>query len=127
MVKTHWPPSTGNWSALATNRANLVLQMQSAIDRGYDAEQSSRLNNVDWGGTLDAFVLTTMISGRPVSSNYWPEAMAAWSQTAGGPLRNDQLVDLANYVVNWAPAATGRWKTCCVCSSSPRNRSRAAA
>ena len=42
-----------------------------------------------------------MISGRPVSSNYWPEAMAAWSQTAGGPLRNDQLVDLANYVVNW--------------------------
>ena len=91
----------GQLVSLATNRANLVLQMQSAIDRGYDPEQSSRLNNVDWGGTLDAFVLTTMISGRPVSSNYWPEAMAAWSQTAGGPLRNDQLEDLANYVVNW--------------------------
>ncbi len=88
-------------SDLATSRANLILQMQSAIDRGYDPDNPTRLRNVEWGGTLDSFVLTTLISGRPVSSNYWPEAMAAWSQTAGGPLRNDQLQDLANYVVNW--------------------------
>jgi len=88
-------------AALVTNRANLILQMQSAIDRGYDPEQPARLNNVGWGSTLDTFVLTTLISGRPVSNNYWPEAMAAWSQTAGGPLRRDQLEDLSNYVVNW--------------------------
>ena len=88
-------------ASLTTSRANLILQMQSAVDRGYDPEQPARLNNVGWGSTLDAFVLTTLISGRPVSSNYWPEAMAAWSQTAGGPLRTDQLEDLANYVLNW--------------------------
>lgn len=88
-------------AALVTSRANLILQMQSAIDRGYDPEQPARLNNVGWGSTLDTFVLTTLISGRPVSNNYWPEAMAAWSQTAGGPLRRDQLEDLSNYVVNW--------------------------
>lgn len=88
-------------TALVTNRANLILQMQSAVDRGYDPESPSRLNNVAWGSTVETFVLTTLISGRPVSNNYWPEAMAAWSQTAGGPLRNDQLQDLANYVINW--------------------------
>lgn len=91
-------------AALVTNRANLILQMQSAVDLGYDPESPSRLNNVGWGSTLETFVLTTLISGRPVSSNYWPESMAAWSQTAGGPLRNDQLQDLANYVLNWGNA-----------------------
>lgn len=95
------PALNAELTTFVTNRANLILQMQSAVDRGYNPEQPERLNNVDWGGTLDAFVLTTLISGRPVSSNYWPESMAAWSQTAGGPLRNDQLEDLANYVVNW--------------------------
>jgi len=91
----------GELTTLVTNRANLILQMQSAIDRGYDPEDPSRMNNVGWGSTLETFVLTTLVSGRPVSTNYWPEPMAAWSQTAGGPLRDDQLQDLANYVLNW--------------------------
>ena len=91
----------GELTTLVTSRANLILQMQSAIDRGYDPEAPSRLNNVGWGSTLETFVLTTLVSGRPVSTNYWPEPMASWSQTAGGPLRDDQLQDLSNYVLNW--------------------------
>jgi mono/diheme cytochrome c family protein len=27
--------------------------------------------------------------------------MSAWSQRAGGPLRDDQLADLANFILNW--------------------------
>jgi mono/diheme cytochrome c family protein len=27
--------------------------------------------------------------------------MAAWGQTAGGPLRMDQIEDLTNYILNW--------------------------
>lgn len=78
-------------------------QIQSAIDRGY-AESPldySRLDNLGWVGTHESFVLTTLIHGRPVSSSYWPQAMAAWSQTAGGPLRMDQLEDLVAYIENF--------------------------
>lgn len=79
----------------------LIAQMQPAIDRGYDPANPSRTKMVGWGGTLDSFVLTTLIGGRPVSSSYWPQPMPAWSQTAGGPLRMDQLEDLMHYVMNW--------------------------
>lgn len=55
-----------------------------------------------WSGTLDSFLLTTLVHGRPVSNNYWAGGgMVAWSQTAGGPLRMDQLEDLTNYMLNW--------------------------
>ncbi|MBZ0303314.1 MAG: cytochrome c [Anaerolineae bacterium] len=82
-------------------RQALQTQMQGAVDKGYNPDQPSRLGIVGWNGTLDAFVHTTLIAGRPVSSSYWPQPMPAWSQTAGGPLRDDQLGDLTNYVLNW--------------------------
>ncbi|MBI5668807.1 MAG: c-type cytochrome [Chloroflexi bacterium] len=81
-------------------------QLASAIEKGYDPQRPNRLQNVLWNGTLESFVLTTLIHGRPVSNNYWPigssgAGMVAWSQTAGGPLRMDQLEDLTAYILNW--------------------------
>jgi mono/diheme cytochrome c family protein len=79
-------------------------QLQSAIDRGYspDVAEFSRTRNLGWVGTHESFVQTTLIHGRPVSINYWPNgAMAAWSQLAGGPLRMDQIEDLVAYIHNW--------------------------
>jgi len=77
-------------------------QLQAAVDLGYNPQKPDRLQNLGWAGTSDAFVLTTLIHGRPVSINYWENgAMPAWSQTAGGPLRTDQLEDLTAYVLNW--------------------------
>jgi mono/diheme cytochrome c family protein len=76
--------------------------LQAAIDKGYDPQRPDRLKNLGWVGTRDAFILTTLIHGRPTSINYWPNgAMPAWSQTAGGPLRTDQLEDLVAYVENF--------------------------
>jgi mono/diheme cytochrome c family protein len=75
--------------------------VQAAVDRGYDPARPSRVENLGWSGTHESFVLTTLIHGRPVSVNYWPQPMAAWAQTAGGPLRNDQLEDLVAYIENW--------------------------
>jgi mono/diheme cytochrome c family protein len=86
---------------LDTQRTAFTIQVQSAIDKGYDPEDYSRLGYLGWGGTLEAFVHTTLISGRPVSESYWPNPMAAWSQTAGGPLRDDQIQDLTNYILNF--------------------------
>jgi len=84
---------------LATQRNG---QITAAVDNGYDPQRPIRLNNLGWVGTQEALIVTTLIHGRPTSINYWPNgAMPAWSQTAGGPLRMDQIQDLARYVQNW--------------------------
>lgn len=86
---------------LETERASIVAAMQPAIDAGYTPDQPSRLDQLGWAGSQNAFLLTTLIHGRPTSVSYWPQPMAAWSQTAGGPLRTDQMQDIVNYIENW--------------------------
>jgi mono/diheme cytochrome c family protein len=88
-------------AALDTERQGLITQMQAAIDKGYDPEAPSRLANLGWTSGLHNFIYTTLVHGRPTSSAYWPAAMPAWSQLAGGPLRSDQLEDLTTYILNW--------------------------
>lgn len=63
----------------------------------------TRLTQVGWGGDLHGYVVTTLIHGRPGSARVYPNStgMAAWSQTAGGPLRQDQIEDLAAYILNY--------------------------
>jgi mono/diheme cytochrome c family protein len=76
--------------------------LSAAVDIGYDPQRPDRLKNVSWGGTRDAFILTTLIHGRPVSNSYWKNGgMPTWGQTGGGPLRTDQLEDLVAYIENW--------------------------
>lgn len=86
---------------LATQRTAVITQLQSAVDKGYDPEKPSRLTNLGWGGTLDNFIYTTLVHGRPTSISYWPQPMVAWGQTAGGPLRTDQLRDITAYIMNY--------------------------
>jgi mono/diheme cytochrome c family protein len=87
---------------LDSQRTAFTTQVQAAIEKGYDPENLyNRLQYLGWGGTLEAFIHTTLISGRPTSESYWPQPMAAWSQTAGGPLRDDQIQDLTNYILNF--------------------------
>lgn len=88
-------------SEIEQERQNLRMQMQSAVDKGYDPDNPGRLAALGWPGTLDAFIQTTLVHGRPTSESYWPQAMVAWSQRAGGPLRDDQIADLSNYIMNW--------------------------
>lgn len=69
----------------------------------FDTEryEQGRLTEVGWGGTLESFIYTTLVSGRPTSGSYWPQGMAAWSQEASGPLRGDQIQNLTDYILNW--------------------------
>ncbi len=103
-------------------RVELATELQPAILRGYPLEmdgteiatttsptgatvlayEPSRLAQIAWPGTLENFVFTTLVHGRPTSISYWNgNQMAAWAQTAGGPLRDDQIQDLTNYILNW--------------------------
>lgn len=94
-------------AAVATERSNIESQLGGAANNGYPlgdlTARQGRLQQLGWSGTREAFILTTLIHGRPTSAAYWPAglAMPAWSQRAGGPLRDDQLSDLAAYIMNF--------------------------
>jgi mono/diheme cytochrome c family protein len=71
---------------------------------------NGRMAEVGWGGTLEDYVVATVSSGRARSTR--PEyvgggvpAMPAWSEHFGGPLRNDQIQDIATFVMNWESTA----------------------
>ncbi len=74
---------------------------------------TQRLQEVGWQGTLEDYIVATVSTGRPVSTR--PDqyvgggkpAMPAWSQEYGGPLRDDQVRDLATFVLNWEATALG--------------------
>ena len=67
----------------------------------YIASDSSRLQQIEWAGDLRGYLTTTLIHGRPGSSDVWPGPMVAWSQDGGGPLRRDQIDNIVNYIMNW--------------------------
>lgn len=74
---------------------------------------TDRLADVGWGGTLEEYIIATASSGRVQSSR--PEqypgggvpAMPAWSLNYGGPLRDDQIENIAKYIMNFEQAALG--------------------
>ncbi len=73
-----------------------------------------RIKDVGWSGSLEDYVVATVSSGRLNSTR--PElyagqgvpAMPAWSDEYGGPLRIDQIRDIAAFVANWEPTAPDR-------------------
>jgi len=88
---------------LEAEREQILVSIEPAIEAGYPVDMPDRLDQAGWGGSLESYVYTTLVHGRPGSGEYWPgsEGMAAWGQTAGGPLRPDQLQDLTAYILNW--------------------------
>lgn len=60
-----------------------------------------------FNGTLQDFIKSTVAAGRPVMSTYaeglggFAAPMPTWGQEYGGPLRIDQVNDVANFVLNW--------------------------
>ncbi len=64
-----------------------------------------------FNGTIHDFVKATVSSGRPVMSAYAEAAggfanpMPTWSQQFGGPLRDDQVEDVTNFILNWEAQA----------------------
>ena len=84
-------------------RAVLLTEMTTAVARGYDPERPSRIDNIEWAGSFHSFLFSTISSGRPVSISYWGgnQQMPAWSNDSGGPLRDDEINDLANFIANY--------------------------
>jgi mono/diheme cytochrome c family protein len=74
---------------------------------------TDRLAEVGWAGSVEDYIVSTISSGRVVSTR--PDqfagqgrpAMPAWSEEYGGPLRADQIDSLAAFVMNWQATALG--------------------
>lgn len=72
----------------------------------------ARLTEANFAGTVDNFIRLTIAGGRPRMSE-WARAqsfidpMPTWGETYGGPMRNDQVDALTNYIMNWGLAYAG--------------------
>lgn len=72
-----------------------------------------RLDEVGWQGSLEDYIISTVASGRQVSTrpDQYPgagsPAMPTWSDKFGGPLRDDQIQSLATFIMNWEATAVG--------------------
>jgi mono/diheme cytochrome c family protein len=70
-----------------------------------------RLKAIGWSGTLEDYIVATISSGRLVSTrpDQYPggekPVMAAFSDKFGGPLREDQIRNIAAFVMNWESTA----------------------
>ena len=69
---------------------------------------SQRMIDMGWDGTKANYILTTIAAGRG--------AMPTWHEQFGGPLRPDQVQNVANFVLNYesevlcaAPVVTYEW------------------
>ncbi|OGO42651.1 MAG: hypothetical protein A2W36_05195 [Chloroflexi bacterium RBG_16_58_14] len=75
---------------------------------------TERVKEVGWTGTLEDYIVSTVAGGRLASTR--PElypgsgkpAMPSWSERFGGPLRDDQIRDLATFIMNWESTAPDR-------------------
>ena len=71
-----------------------------------------RMKDIGWSGTLEDYIVATASSGRLISTR--PEsypgqgvpAMPSFLDRYGGPLREDQIRNIATYIVNWESTAT---------------------
>jgi len=72
-----------------------------------------RMKEVGWAGSLQDYIISTVSAGRLVSTRpdqyagQGKPVMPAWSDEYGGPLRPDQIHDLAQFILNWESTATG--------------------
>jgi mono/diheme cytochrome c family protein len=72
----------------------------------------NRVEEVGWTGSIEDYIVSTVSSGRLTSTrpdqypgNPIPPAMPAWSERYGGPLREDQIRDIAAFIMNWESTA----------------------
>lgn len=71
----------------------------------------NRMSEVGWSGTLEDYIISTVSTGRLTSTrpDLYPgnikPAMPAWSEHYGGPLRDDQISNIAAFVMNWESTA----------------------
>lgn len=58
-------------------------------------DPSLRMEAMNWAGSKEAFIQSTLASGRPGTE------MPTWSENFGGPMRNDQIENITKFILNY--------------------------
>lgn len=72
---------------------------------------TTRMKEVGWSGSLEDYIVSVVASGRAASTRpaeyagQGNPAMPAWSDKFGGPLREDQIESVAQFILNWESTA----------------------
>jgi len=67
---------------------------------------TQRLTDIGFAGSTAQYVELTIASGRPSKvDSQWAAVMPTWHTSYGGPLRDDQVKHLRNFVMNWEEGA----------------------
>ena len=67
---------------------------------------TQRADDVDWAGSQANYIRLTLQAGRPSKVNtQWGQIMPTWGRDFGGPLRDDQINSLVDYLMNWESTA----------------------
>jgi mono/diheme cytochrome c family protein len=88
---------------------------------------TQRLKEIAYTGSLRSYIESTVAAGRPASSQYSAK-MPTWGQEFGGPLRPDQVGDVASFILNWEKTAVvqpGGTATPLPTGASPEERGKA--
>jgi len=71
-----------------------------------DLFSGERLKKVGYSGKVEDYIRGVISVGRPVKTNpSYPNPMPTWGQAFGGPLRDDQIGNLTNFIMNWKDQA----------------------
>ena len=81
-----------------------MLGRAPALNSRYFFE--NRLDDLGISGSLHDFVEVTVAAGR-VSNTHgqWTAVMPTWGEFYGGPLRNDQVTAVTDFIMNWEETA----------------------
>ncbi|RIK41971.1 MAG: hypothetical protein DCC55_10180 [Chloroflexi bacterium] len=107
---------TANWDGRSTEKGAEIFANNCASCHGADGKGLpgvapalhskyffiQRLEDVGYAGTLHDYVAGTVGAGRPSKAvRQWAQMMPTWGVRYGGPLRDDQVEHVTNFVLNW--------------------------
>jgi len=87
-------------------RGEGVAPVAPALNRK-DLFDGRRANQVRWTGSLESFLKSAIVAGRPIQSrpDLYSARMPTWGSEFGGPLRADHVSALIAFVLNWQDQA----------------------
>jgi mono/diheme cytochrome c family protein len=101
IVSTYDDQTPAKIEAMNAEIATAQTELDGLVAAGWEPDRDVRLKEMGWAGSRRDYIRSTLISGRPASKFYWPQAMPNWAQSSGGPLRNDEINNLVDYLLNY--------------------------
>ncbi len=116
---------TDNWHGRSVEKGAEIFSSNCYVCHGPDGKGltgvapaihsryffTQRMKDVGWAGSLHDYIALTVAAGRPSKTkSQWAKIMPTWSSRFGGPLRDDQVEQVTQFVLNWQEdAITQQW------------------